>query len=213
MGPYHPKSPIPTMTSDTSGTTMQTLIAYFSWCSRSSDLDDWPFCYFHSLLSVLFTSTFTTIDRAAKNLWKVVAPLKIKITMWLVVFDRLPTNHYLHRRHIRPLSSCTFSGSHPESPAHIFLSSPSPCESGTLLWLVWIFPRGIHPCVPLDPFRRFETFVSMQLYGPFDLNTIQGFLLIKRIKRKKCLTRLYSTQTCGGKSCSALISCLFICYL
>ena len=35
------------------------------------------------------------LDKAAKNLWKASAQLKIKITMSLVILDRLPTGHYL----------------------------------------------------------------------------------------------------------------------
>ena len=45
-------------------------------------------------------------DKAAKNLWKVATPLKVKITTWLAIRDRLFTGLYLHRRHIRPRSSC-----------------------------------------------------------------------------------------------------------
>jgi len=48
--------------------------------------------------------------------------LKIKITTWLVIRERLPTGLYVYKCHIRLMSLCTFCGSHPESSTHIFLS-------------------------------------------------------------------------------------------
>ena len=43
-------------------------------------------------------------DIAAKTLWKVASPLKVKITTWLEVCERLPTGSCLNRRHIILLS-------------------------------------------------------------------------------------------------------------
>jgi len=60
-------------------------------------------------------------DTAAKTLWNVAPPLKVKITTWLVVWDRLPTRIYLHRHHIRPQLACTFCINHPESTDHLLL--------------------------------------------------------------------------------------------
>ena len=44
--------------------------------------------------------------------------------MWLAVLNRLSIANYLHRRHIRPLSSCVLCGNQSESSAHIFLYCP-----------------------------------------------------------------------------------------
>ena len=57
-------------------------------------------------------------DRAIYTLWNLSSPPKVKITMWLAVHDRLPTDLYLHRRHIRLRIFCE---NHPESSTHIFL--------------------------------------------------------------------------------------------
>ena len=50
--------------------------------------------------------------------------LKVKIAMWLVILERLPTGDYFHKRHIRPLSPCVFSGNPTKSTSHIFLLCP-----------------------------------------------------------------------------------------
>jgi len=69
-------------------------------------------------------------DVASKALWKVVSRLKVKITMWLTVRDRLHTWFYLYRCHMRPMSSCIFYGNHHESSNHIFLS----CDFARTVW-------------------------------------------------------------------------------
>ena len=61
--------------------------------------------------------------RVAKNLRKTPAfSLKIKISMWFVVLDRLPTIDYLHPQHYGPFSPCLLCGSQNETVIHIFLS-------------------------------------------------------------------------------------------
>jgi len=81
-------------------------------------------------LNIFYFNPLKPPDKAAKILWKAATPLKVKITTWLVVRDRLPTCTYLHRRQIRPFSHCTFCGSHPESVTHIFLS----CTFARRIW-------------------------------------------------------------------------------
>ena len=67
-------------------------------------------------------------DKAAKYIWKALAPLKVKITTWLAVRDRLPTGLYLQRRYITLPTHCVFCDNHLESSSHFFFIMPICCE-------------------------------------------------------------------------------------
>jgi hypothetical protein len=65
-------------------------------------------------------------DREEKNwkaLWSINAPGKMKVVLWRLVHDCLPTGHQLQHRHIPADGSCVFCGQH-ERVVHLFLLCP-----------------------------------------------------------------------------------------
>jgi len=71
--------------------------------------------------------------------------------------ERLPTRLYLHKLHIRPLSSCIFWGVNPESSTHLFLSCVTSLgESGLLSWRAWLFHPGLHLSVICERIGEFH---------------------------------------------------------
>jgi hypothetical protein len=62
-------------------------------------------------------------EKEWKALWSIQAPAKMKVVLWRLVHDCLPTGHQLQRHHIPDDDSCAFCG-HSERVEHLFLFCP-----------------------------------------------------------------------------------------
>ena len=122
IGPPPFAIPSSDKTPDVGNTYWHTSRTHFSRYFGPNDLGGGLFNFFYSTLQYQLFQPSQPHDKAAKFVWKVIAPLKVKITTCLVVREWLPTSFYLRRRHIKPLSFCVFCDNHLESSAHIFLS-------------------------------------------------------------------------------------------
>lgn len=65
-----------------------------------------------------------TSNKMAASIWKVKAPLKVRITLWLGIHNKLLTADILAARNIAPLFNCVFCGSCVETADHMFLTCP-----------------------------------------------------------------------------------------
>jgi hypothetical protein len=62
-------------------------------------------------------------EKKWKAVWSIQAPGKMKIVLWRMIHDCLPTGHQLTRRHIPADDRCVFCGQH-ERVEHLFLFCP-----------------------------------------------------------------------------------------
>jgi ribonuclease HI len=69
------------------------------------------------------SSDFAAEQKCWKELWKISAPGKMKIVLWRMVHDCLPTGHQLVHRHIPADDQCVFCGQ-VERVEHLFLFCP-----------------------------------------------------------------------------------------
>jgi hypothetical protein len=53
-----------------------------------------------------------------KELWQIKVPPKLRVFWWRVCNEFIPSRANLHRRHIEPLSTCSFCGVEPETTFH-----------------------------------------------------------------------------------------------
>jgi len=145
-------------------------------------------------------------DKAAKFFWKAKASLKVKITTWLAVHERLPTDLYLQRRYIQPPSHCVFYDNHPESSTHIFLSCHFAKRVWSQLCTDWLFLRGPLPVGNYGRIGEYLLFlVCIGRHGilvlrqhPSGLSATLEFLNKINFLRKKFQIGQSSTQIFGA---------------
>lgn len=80
----------------------------------------------------------------AKAIWKSWAPLRCKITIWLIIRSRLWTAGRLAKRGLPHNDHCVFCNATEEDPKHLFIN----CAVSSLIWgsvLVW---AGLSQVVP-----------------------------------------------------------------
>lgn len=90
--------------------------------SLSWDLDNGIFSV-NSLYKSFFTDLLT--DNLAATIWKIKAPLKVKITAWLAIHNHLLTSEVLNARRICLVFPCRLCGNQTESSGYLFLSWPA----------------------------------------------------------------------------------------
>lgn len=80
----------------------------------------------------LYKSFFANMpnDSLTERIWKIKAPLKVRITFWLAMKKKLLTSDVLARRNIAPPFACPLCGNTNENADHLFLK----CDFATSIW-------------------------------------------------------------------------------
>jgi hypothetical protein len=76
-------------------------------------------------------------EKCWKKVWAIQAPNKMKVTLWQIINDCLPTGHQLQHRHIPADADCVFCGQ-TERVEHLFLFCPFARE-------VWSAVKNVFP--------------------------------------------------------------------
>ena len=146
--------------------------------------------------------------KGAKNLWTASAPLKVRITTWLVFCD--PIGIYLHRCHIRPLSSCVFCGLHLVPFQRIFLSFTFAMEVwdsiviglNPSLWLLSLHHMWEDRwtlCIPGTNWKIWDIRVKAIVWSIWNERNSKIFNQ-KGYQQKKSLIGLHSSQIVRGNT-------------
>lgn len=87
------------------------------------------------------TMAYSTLTKPCKSkvnldwLWRGTIPPKLKIFLWLLCWDHLPTSTLLHHCNIIPLALCPMCHSHEESTTHVIRE----CTLATDVWSITLF--------------------------------------------------------------------------
>lgn len=96
------------------------------------------------------TEDDTQESQVWKLIWKAMAPEKVRLFLWLVGKDALPTNAKHHRSHLASSPTCTRCGAAVENAEHILRHCPRsiwirtqfrnrfPWTQGTTLFMTWL---------------------------------------------------------------------------
>lgn len=129
------------------------------------------------------------IDTAAKTIWATMAPLKVKINLWLAYKGALLTSEVLTRRHIAEPFTCQLCNTENETSIHLFFT----CPFVTVIWAKLCLDFNLPQIPPnlgalLTTWRRRR--VSRNIEKEWDMKIAAVFSMIWKERNDRIFRRI-----------------------